>query len=236
MGKEKNIKVFETWLPLFSGFYNTIFEPDLDSELCEIKANGLVLGKCRRMIIDEDTLWNLAWEVFDDNEYEEEVGYELCSAIKESSDMLENVEYQKVASPKEYNYVNDSIDCKISVDIDMLLEWIYKNKEYLDKYFHENYSCYDGFISSYPNSFDGWEMETEKFTILDGHYLGSILEAYFRKKGFSEETLYYESEHDARVSHSAIAELVEQRNIEHSIRIEDENQLEFNFTGGENVE
>jgi len=98
--------IFETYLPVFRGFYNTIFEPDFD-----------------QILIDN----NVQFEdiQFDNTAYENKVAKLLCEYLAKrfgEEGLVHSIEFEGVYSPKYYNYSNDSINCKIHLSKSNLKE------------------------------------------------------------------------------------------------------------------
>lgn len=157
------MKKIETFLPLFTGFYNTMWEFDHDNVYNEEGTETL----------DTDSY---------DVDYE---SYQL-SMVKhiawrlevELSDFISKIKVQKIVSPKYYNYSNDSVDVEIEVDTKAVAKYLYENETLFNDYLKSRYTSCDGFSSAYSNSFEAWEEETNNFTKLDddGHRLGAILD------------------------------------------------------------
>lgn len=161
-----------TWLPMFGGFYNTIWE--LDTEYIT-DDNGKIISY-DRMDIDHQ-----GWEKACCEHIIQQLNYEL-------SDFSLKMKFQSIYSPREYNFTNDS--CNISVDIDekAVSKYIYENQSAFEDYLREKYTSYDGFWSSYSNKFADWEEDTNKFKNYseDEHYLGSILQFICENEDLSE--------------------------------------------------
>ena len=183
-------KEIKTYLPIFSGFYNTIWEYD-DNYVIEY------INELR----EENTLQPINYDHLDLDytQYEIDLSINICEVVKDSlSTFIEKIEYEKLYSPKEYNFKNNSIDCIIIPKIDVIQKFIYDNKELFCQYLKDRYTSYDGFISHYSNKFETWESETNNFLDLDGngHYLGSILEFIAYTLEINETDLYYDIEVD----------------------------------------
>lgn len=174
-----------TWLPIFSGFYNTIWEFD-DRYVLEY------INESRENPIEYDNL------EIDNTKYEHDISIKLCELFKDVlSDYIEEIEFEDIQSPKEYNYVNDSINCVITPKIDNIQKFIYKNKDVFCQYLKENYTSYDGFISAYENDFLSWESNTNNFTTFENsHSFGSILQFISEVLEIEEINMYYNIELD----------------------------------------
>lgn len=157
----------ETYCPIFSGFYG--------SE-AEYKYNTMYSNE-----EDED------WIPYD--EYISEVASKFVDKINtilnEDAEIPLSMKYQKVVSPKYYNFENDSINVEINISpkgIDIIKDTMNLNKGNISDIIKRDYTSRDGFLSSYSNSFDDWmeyleDVENQKPHIL-GAVLGFILEAF----------------------------------------------------------
>ena len=178
----------ETWCPVFSGFYNTLGDCDQEDELNELSEEH------GREIKWDDIEW-------DNRAYERDVSVKFvevyASKIKEVFPSLVGIAHQAVVSPREYNFTNDGINIEVYCTpefIPALKAYITSHKAKFEEYLHERYIGYDGFISHYPNHYEGWVSETKDFTELGNHYLGSILQfvACIEDHNDELEDYYYE--------------------------------------------
>lgn len=147
----------ETFLPVFPGFYSTIFEP----EMIEAEEREYLSLDC---LEDED--FNYGWaadamvKCIEDKLRDE--GYEM------------SVHFQQLMSPREYNFRNDSIDVIIDFtedDLKKIRQCLIKNIDEFSQYLKDNYTSYDGFISSHSTIPDEWVYTFHK----DKHKLGAVL-------------------------------------------------------------
>ncbi len=164
----------KTFLPVFTGFYNTLFEFDFEPT----DNNG-------KEIAYEDLK-------IDYKRYEQDVAQECCEAITELIPFVKSIGFESVQSPKEYNFKNDSINCTIDFDAKELKAWIYANQEFVTGYIEDEYSSRSGFIPFYSNKFEDWEHKTGNFTnwSVDGHRLGAILNAYCQWEEYETSDLH----------------------------------------------
>jgi hypothetical protein len=173
-----NTKTFNTWSPLFSGFYNTIWDRsdqwlnyELDDEDCFRKRYS--------------ELATLPWDFINEHFWDCVRGQSGNLAVAKAAlralpkvlphGMVTATEFEELRSPREYNFTNDAVNCKITVDLDVLKTYLIEHKIELDKYLEYNYTSYDGFFSSYPNDFKQWDAATNGWVDLDGHYCGALL-------------------------------------------------------------
>lgn len=178
------MKTIETYLPVFSGFYNGYFESEADFQ----SENEYEYYKD---IYCEDL-------DFDDLEFDYQLFYNECAIcmVYEVRDELvslgfvSDIDYQKISSPKYYNFANDSIYVAIKLNdekITNIMNYLNENKEEFAKYLKSKYTSCDGFISSYSNSIEDW-LNTE--SLEHPHKLGSILDFILENEGFEESELH----------------------------------------------
>ena len=156
----------KSYLPIFTGFYESIFEPCEDSEIEHI--NEIRLDKNLKSINYDDC-------DFDYNDYYNRISIQLCEIVEnELSDFINDIKFIKLDSPKYYNYTNDSIICIINPNKKSILNYIKNNFDLWSKYLKDNYTSYDGFISSYSNN--SKSNDWNEYNIINGfHQLGSVL-------------------------------------------------------------
>lgn len=165
----------ETFLPVFNGFYNTIWEANTENYEYES---------------------GLGWDDYDfDNEaFELETVENICDWVESNCPFIRSVKLQTICSPKEYNFRNDSANVVIDIKVRDFAKWLKSNAKELDMYLKQKYTSCSGFISSYSNTYDDWHNETKGFQKLDidGHRLGSLLDFYFSIEfNDPEEDAYY---------------------------------------------
>lgn len=171
-----------TYLPIFSGFYNTIWNFQEENVIYNINDNREVEGDINFEHLEIDYV-----------KYENDVAKQLCEVIKDKlSDYIENIEFQKIYSPKTYNFSTDSIDVSIIPNIENIKKFIYAHKNEFNQYLKNKYTSYDGFISHYDNSFEAWEDDTQSFNDLNinSHALGSILDFIAHISELEEVNIY----------------------------------------------
>ena len=159
----------ETFLPCFPGFYGTYLEPEFEYEIDYIyeirKEYGL------------NEIEPNPWDYFDNDAYELDVCKSFADLIDgELSDFVKNIKIQSIVHPREYNFTTDSVNIELDIDIKAIQRFIYKNLDDFESYLKEKYTSRDGFMSFYSNQVETWRDETDNFTELDEHRLGSILE------------------------------------------------------------
>tara|TARA_Y100001937_G_C7014084_1_gene282336 strand:+ start:21 stop:629 length:609 start_codon:yes stop_codon:yes gene_type:complete len=176
------MKKIETFLPLFPGFYGTIFEPYEDSEIEHI--NDLRNDKGLDDIGYDDCEWN-----YDD--YNERVAERCVDFVEwELKEMELKFTYQGIQSPRFYNYSNDSINVEIELkDMDKIIQYLNENEDEFRQHIKERYTSCSGFISHYSNNSDDW-IDDLKSEVTLSHKLGAILEFILINEGVTTMNMY----------------------------------------------
>ena len=164
----------DTWLPVFSGFYETIWET-YDAEEQKIEH----INEIRV----QNGLGEIGWDDIDWNysDYALDVARRFTRQIEDklkTLGMIKACVMQELVSPREYNYRNDSVNVEITLsasNVKMIEKYLDANLAEFQKYLRGNYSSYDGFISSYSNSLGAW-IGSLKTTLADSHQLGAVLQ------------------------------------------------------------
>jgi len=141
-------KSIPTYLPIFRGFYNTVFQ--YYDEDCDIE------------YFKEETKQDIQYEdlEFDYAQYQEDIAESCCAFFeKEFSEYVESCKFEKLVSPKFYNYSNDSINCLITPKVDAIKSYISENNEEFITYLKDNLTSCSGFISFYSNDIKDWELD-----------------------------------------------------------------------------
>lgn len=176
----------ETFLPIFSGFYGSIWE-DENFE-----------GEAERFGLNDNFQF---WEYVNYGEYREALAKRFCSIVeKELSDFVECIQYVGIDSPQYYNFTNDKIACIIRPKKEAVRKYIYEHKAEFETYLVDHFKSRDGFISFHPYTFDDWKEITKDFKDFstDKGYiqLGSILNfiCEVEKIDGENDVLYYGSD------------------------------------------
>jgi hypothetical protein len=165
-----------TFLPIFSGFYGTIWEMNTENF-------------CHSESVNYDDL------EIDNESYERDIVQGICRFVQDNCPFIKSVKLEEIVSPKEYNFYNDSGNVLIDYDVQAFANWLIQHEEDLDKYLRKKYTSCSGFISSYSNQYFDWFVDTKGFKDLaiDGHRLGSLLDFYFQTEmEDAEMSAYYD--------------------------------------------
>lgn len=199
---------FETYLPGFSGFYDTIWSPDYEQELYDERElmnrvesllnSNVDTSKEHNLIkikkYDYDEIQNNLINNFDNNGYEMHVVKEFSNALKNEVSFITNITIQKIIHPKEYNFYTDSANIEITIKKKELRKWIKDNYSKLAELIKRDYTSRDGFISYYSSDIEFWKRETDDFNDYDcnGHYLGRLIDYYLSIEEIDTLDLYYD--------------------------------------------
>lgn len=168
----KNLTV-ETWLPVFSGFYGTIWESN-DKE-------GMEMDHINQMRAEG----GLAPIGYDDVEWgydayhksiAESVAHQVGTELKVHK-WIKELKFQKLHSPREYNFANDSIFVKMTFTLENVHEiakYLVNNQVEFAQYLKNNYTSHDGFYSGHSNNMDDWILDI-RATMSDTHKCGAVL-------------------------------------------------------------
>lgn len=165
------MKTIKTYLPVFSGFYGTIFESIIEDQ--------------EERILEDENLTSDEVD-FDYPQIRKAIAKE-CVGIFEDTfnrDMGTNltVTFDYVYSPKFYNFENDSINVSIqfsSGDFERIKNTLIANALEVAKELKERYSSREGFVSLTSTDFGDWmedlqrEYDNEEE---DSHKWGAILD------------------------------------------------------------
>lgn len=181
------MKKIETFLPVFPGFYGTIFEADEEIEISGINDERESKG-LERLSYNDDI-------EFDYGTYNQDVCEGAVSFIEGELiklGLVKWIKFQTMHSPREYNFGNDSINVEIGANVRAISKYVNSHVKEFREYVKEHYTSYDGFISFYSNNADDWCMNTKNFMSgLDGHTLGAILEFICEVEKIDSESMYY---------------------------------------------
>jgi len=159
------MKKVKTWLPLFQGFYNTIFEADTDYEIECINEHRE--EKSLPAIDYDDIEWNF-------QDYENDLVKEYASSVQELlKEFVKSIEVEKIVSPQYYNFSNDAVDIIAEINEKKIEQYLNNNKMEFATYLENHYTSYDGFISSYSSHIEDWNI---KDIITCEHKIGAVLD------------------------------------------------------------
>jgi hypothetical protein len=174
-GKSKGGNKIESYLPIFNGFYNTLFEANEEMYI-------------------EDTYDYDDYE-FNYKQYHLDVAKECVGAIEQELNHLGlgiSIKFQALDSPREYNFRNDRIDVEYTLGADSLNKihsYLLENKNAFSEYVKDNYTSRSGFYSFHSNNVNEWLDNIKNGTDLD-HKLGAVLNFILQNENYTDSDLY----------------------------------------------
>ena len=194
------MKNIESYLPLFDGFYNTHFEYNNE---------------------DDDIQWynethgtDLFYEDFDWNytERQQRISKQVCDIVNgllSDEDINMTINFQKLVSPKFYNFTNDSIYCEYVIsqkEYDKIIDYIKVNWSNFEEYIKDRYTSRSGFTSSHSNNAEVWMNNIKSESHLE-HNFGTVLEFILQNEEYESYNIY-EAITDDYIEFNPIEELV----------------------------
>jgi len=186
----------DTWLPIFTGYYNTIF--DVSECIAESEVNLCAeeyaehYSELYKNGVTYDFFIENFWDYADFNDCFDDASQSICEGLLDldSNGIIINIKYQKTCSPRYYNFSNDSINCEIEYSSAKLKAFLSENLESFEDYIQGKYTSCDGFRSSYTNELEYWLCEDN----WGQHEIGSILNFILHENNTNAESeLYYNS-------------------------------------------
>jgi hypothetical protein len=173
----------KTWLPIFSGFYGTIFDTDsqddfIEQDISDYCYDNKLSAEQKEILLDGVYSSNAFTVGYKD--YQDRVCLSVTSTIeRELKEMgvVKSIVMEKLVSPREYNFTNDSIDIEVvftKANVKEIKKIVSDNIEAWKEYLSNHYSSYDGFISSHSNDSEANEWDIE-IALQGSHNCGSVL-------------------------------------------------------------
>jgi hypothetical protein len=172
------LSTFKTFMPIFPGFYNTIW--DESDSFIEYETDNETDFRSHYPELDAapwEAIRANFWDCIDYRPGNLAVAQAALDALpKVLPGFVRDVKFDEMRSPREYNFYNDAVNCEITVDVAKVRAFLRENADEWADWLRRRYSSRDGFISFYPTSADEWKQLTENFSAMDGHYCGAVLE------------------------------------------------------------
>ena len=178
----------QTFLPVFNGFYNTLFEDLIDNA---------VDNQIEYYNEQNDT--NLSYDNFDFDfaSIQNEICKDAVSKIEEKLNEIGincSINFETLVSPKYYNFGNDSINIEINFKkFSQVVEILEQNYDSFSKYIKEHYTSRSGFISSYSNYSSDWIEDLKNDAENETHKVGAVLDFILQEiEEYKPENLYFD--------------------------------------------
>ena len=186
--------ITHTWLPVFPGFYCTVFDSDYlsDYEIDYIKETYQPVELAECMV---ENLYDSEASTKFYREYQQSIAKQCVNIIWDNLKRLkyiDNIEFEELVSPREYNFANDSINIKVSFseeNINNIKVMIQEHQDEWKEFIKSRYTSRDGFISHHSNDTEAeeWDIET---ALTDSHNAGAILEFLCQENNITDDYLY----------------------------------------------
>ena len=178
----------QTFLPVFDGFYNTLFEDLIDNTV----DNAIEYH-------NEQNDTNLSYDNFDFDyaSIQNEICKDAVIKIEEKLNEIGincSIKYETLVSPRDYNFINDSINIEINFKkFSRVIEILEQNYDLFTQYIKEHYTSCSGFISSYSNYSSDWIEDIKNDAENEDHKVGAVLDFILQElEEYKPENLYYE--------------------------------------------
>lgn len=176
----KRLTKYQTYCPLFPGFYNSFLEySNEDSDIEHYNdENGTNYDY-------DDFEWNYV-------EYQKRVAKSFVNRLEFELNTFINVRinFQEIISPKLYNFSTDSVNVEIKVNLKELIGLISDRKDLATQYFKDKYTSCSGFISFHSNDINDW-LNIAYIKENEAHRVGSLLECLATLEIDSDNITYW---------------------------------------------
>ena len=178
----------QTFLPVFNGFYNTVFEYILDN------ATEFAIDNYNEQ---NNTLLNYDDFNFNYNLIMSEICKDAVIKIEEKLNEIGincSIIYENLISPREYYFSNDSINIEINFKkFSQVIEILEQNFDSFAQYIKEHYTSCSGFISSHSSYASDWIEDLREDAENEAHKVGAVLDFILQEiEEYKDEDLYFD--------------------------------------------
>ena len=178
----------QTFLPVFNGFYNTLFENLIDDA---------VSGAIEYHNEQNGTELNYYDFNFNFDSIMQEICKDAVSKIEEKLNEIGincTIIYENLVSQREYNFSNDSINIEINFKkFSRVIEILEQNFDSFTQYIKDNYTSRDGFISNHSSYASDWIEDLIENTENEAHKVGAVLDFILQEiEEYKGEDLYFD--------------------------------------------
>jgi len=171
----KRVEV-KSWLPIFSGFYNSVWD---NESTTEYEGDYLLENGLTKSELEELSYLNCYSDGI--REYHKSIVKNISDYVCDDLiklNVLSAYEVEGLVSLKQYNYSSDSINITYYLtkdNISNIEKYLKDNSIAWDKFLKDNYTSYSGFIPSYDNDINSndWTIDS---IINSTHQLGKVYE------------------------------------------------------------
>jgi len=142
------MKKYDTYLPLFPGFYGTMFESEEEAEIDRINSDRSDAGLEK---IDDGSI------EFDEDGYRRAIAAKCCNFLSkklQELNVVQDIFFQDIISPREYNFANDSINIAVGLTVKnrrAIQAYVLGHRKEFQEFLKSRYTACSGFIPSYSN-------------------------------------------------------------------------------------
>jgi len=122
---------------------------------------------------------------------------DVVENVLKDLNMVSAIKYEKLVSPKYYNFTNDCINTTIEFsqdNINTIKEYIKENYEQWSDFLKEKFTSCSGFISHYSNYPENDEWQLDNIFNEQSNNIGFVLEFIAQNEEITEIELYYDVE------------------------------------------
>jgi len=224
--------MFYTWMPIFPGFYGTIFECYIDEWSLWDNPDS-VDSEIKSYVLD------IMWDKYDHGKRERTVAtlfIEYINDILKENDINAAFTFQKVVSPRYYNFTNDSVNVSLDVSLDawngIVRDIRSKYLSLFTDYIKGHYTSYDGFISHYTNNVNEWLEWISDINECENtsHVIGAVMDFYIQAISDDDDIITdsycYVTERIDEPEYIDYDDIVEKVNDRFGLNISDISELE----------
>lgn len=190
---QRTVLTTQTWLPVFNGFYNTILGDRL--ELTDVIYDINQDRKSKELSEVEYSDLEVDHETASQN-FSEDIFKSITKELTKRN-LINGAVFEKLHSPKYYNYSNDSINCTFKFskeNIETIKNYLKDNETKWKEYLKDNFTSCDGFSSHYDNESDSEDWKDVKECLSHNFKGSSILEFILLNEEYTCESVYYDTE------------------------------------------
>ncbi len=173
----------ETYLPLFTGYYESIFDYDNYDE--------------------EEYDENLDYDYQEYFERRAKAMVDIVEGYLKECNFDIKLEFEELIRPSQYNYSNDSINIKAILSKDTLnkiIDYINDNYDDFSNYLKSHYTSYSGFISSHSTDVNKWIDALENLNNKIEHKFGAVLDFILEMNEYTDDILEQDTEDERYVN------------------------------------
>ena len=183
----------QTFLPVFNGFNNTLFEDILENAADNVieyhnETNGTELNYDN---------FHFEFVSIQNKICIDEICKDAVSKIEEKLNEIGincTINFETLTSPIDYNFSNDSINIEINFkDFSLVIDILEQNYDSFTQYIKDNYTSSDGFIPSHSSYASDWIKDLKEKAENEKHKVGAVLNFILQEiEEYKPENLYYD--------------------------------------------